>query len=295
MTDRRLPPRALHVTNGDITVRGLFDAGIEGPIEPWRDVLHEGPVPAVADDELRRIRARFLAAEDAGDIGTASELARRDDVLAAHRDGHYVLWFEADLYDQLQLVQILARLRELAVPPGRITLLCIGEHVGVARFGGLGELSSEQLAALPERVATTLGPEALAHAARAWDALRAPDPAGVEAIARVAPPSELRFVAEAFDRLGREYPSTRDGLALSERRILGAVAQGAGDGLRGLRPRRRPRAASVPRRHLGLRADDAARGRAGAAARDRSRRRPGRAADPAAADRLRPARAGGRG
>ncbi len=228
MTDRRLPPRALHVTNGDITVRGLFDAGIEGPIEPWRDVLHEGPVPAVADDELRRIRARFLAAEDAGDIGTASELARRDDVLAAHRDGHYVLWFEADLYDQLQLVQILARLRELAVPPGRITLLCIGEHVGVARFGGLGELSSEQLAALPERVATTLGPEALAHAARAWDALRAPDPAGVEAIARVAPPSELRFVAEAFDRLGREYPSTRDGLALSERRILAAVAQGAG-------------------------------------------------------------------
>jgi hypothetical protein len=31
-------------------------------------------------------------------------------------------------------------------------------------------------------------------------------------------------VAEAFDRLGREYPSTRDGLSLTERRILGTLA-----------------------------------------------------------------------
>jgi len=43
----------------------------------------------------------------------------------------------------------------------------------------------------------------------------------------VATPSrELRFVAEAFDRLCREYPSTRDGLSLTERRILAAVAEG---------------------------------------------------------------------
>ena len=38
---------------------------------------------------------------------------------------------------------------------------------------------------------------------------------------------ELRFVAEAFDRLGREYPSARDGLSLTERRILAAVHDGA--------------------------------------------------------------------
>ena len=34
-------------------------------------------------------------------------------VLKAHRDGEYVLWFEADLYDQLQILQILARLDDL--------------------------------------------------------------------------------------------------------------------------------------------------------------------------------------
>jgi hypothetical protein len=40
---------------------------------------------------------------------------------------------------------------------------------------------------------------------------------------------ELRFLGEAFDRLGREYPATRDGLSLTERRMLAAVADGAPD------------------------------------------------------------------
>lgn len=217
---------ALHITNGDATVPGLRGTGLADTILPWRDVLHEGPVPDVPDDELRRIRTAFLAGEDADDIGTATEFAERDRTVEAHRDGEYVLWFEADLYDQLQLIQIMARLAELAVPPGRITLICVGEHVGVAHFGGLGELTSEQLAGLRTTAATTLTIAALEHATRAWAALRAPDPSGLDTV--VATPSrELRFLGDAFDRLSREYPSTRDGLSLTERRILAAVAEGA--------------------------------------------------------------------
>lgn len=175
--------------------------------------------------ELRRIRAAFLASAGAGDVGTAAELADRDRAIEANRRGEYRLWFEADLYDQLQLAQILSRLRGLEVPAERVTLICIGEHVGFARFGGLAELSSEQLRRLPDQVAVTLTAEALDLAARAWAALRAPDPRGLAAIAGT-PSSGLRFLAEAFDRLGREYPSTRDGLSLTERRILAALADG---------------------------------------------------------------------
>ena len=90
---------------------GIQGTGLAGTVVPWRDALHEGPVPDVPDAELRRIRARFLAGEQAADVDTAAELERRDRTLAAHRDGAYVLWFEADLYDQLQLIQILAMLR----------------------------------------------------------------------------------------------------------------------------------------------------------------------------------------
>jgi Domain of unknown function (DUF1835) len=207
----------LHITNGDATVPELRRA-VEGEVIVWRDVLHEGPVPDVPDAELRRVRARFLAREDADDIGTLAEFESRDRALGEH--GEFTLWFEADLYDQLQLIQILSMLR---VPPERVTLVCVGEHVGIARFGGLGELTAEQLAALP---ATPLTAAAFGYAAAAWKALRAPDPCGLRAIV-TARSAELRFVGEAFDRLGREYPSTRDGLSLTERRLLAAVQEGA--------------------------------------------------------------------
>ena len=53
----------LHVTNGDSTVHGLREAGLGGDTLPWRDVLHEGPVPAdLSEDELDEVRADFIAA-----------------------------------------------------------------------------------------------------------------------------------------------------------------------------------------------------------------------------------------
>jgi hypothetical protein len=217
----------LHVTNGDSTVRTLAGVAHVGRAVAWRDALHEGPVPALDAEELRRVRARFLATTAPVDAAAVERsLAERDELLAAGAGGEYVLWFEADLYDQLQLVQVLARLGELAVDPARVTLICIGEHVGKAHFGGLGELDAEQLARLRETVATPLTPASFDLARAAWAALTADEPRGLAAIARTRH-AELRFVGEAFDRLGREYPSTRDGLSLAERRILAAVAGGA--------------------------------------------------------------------
>lgn len=217
-------PAALHVSNGDST-----DVPARRVVY-WRDSLHEGPVPAVGPDELRRIRAEFLARNNADDRDEGVAMfAERDRTLEAARDGEYMLWFEADLYDQLQIIQILDRLADLGVPAERITLICIGEYPGIARFGGLGELTADQLRELPAtKACARLTPAALELAVRAWAAFRAPTPEGLADIA-ASRSGELRFLGEAFDRLGREYPSTRDGLALTERRVLAAVAGGAPD------------------------------------------------------------------
>jgi hypothetical protein len=155
-------------------------------------------VPDVDDAELRALRARFLGGDDEAAIaGVRRALDERDDALAAARDGDYVLWFEADLYDQLQLAQILARLASLGVAAQRVTLICIGEHLGIAHFGGLGELSVAHLARLPAVAALTLTDDAFALATRAWAALRAPDPRELAAIVAARSP-ELRFLPEAF-------------------------------------------------------------------------------------------------
>jgi hypothetical protein len=204
----------LHVTNGDSTVGELSRTGLAARILPWRDALHEGPVLPGPDDVRRAARAPFL------DVPVAV-LEDRDRDLDAHA-GTFVLWFEADLYDQLQIVEILARLAARHVEPERITLIQVGEVPGIARFGGLGELYAEQLRVIAAQAAVALTPEALVLATRGWDALRSPTPEGIAALIDARSP-ELRFVGEAFGRLAREYPSSRDGLSLTERRLLAAL------------------------------------------------------------------------
>src|SRR5262249_46337862 len=145
-----------HVTSGDSTAGTPAQPGPHGPVPPWRDVLHEGPVPAgLGPAELRAVRARFLAESGLADLASVRRsLEERDAaLLGAER---YVLWFEADLYDQLQLIQVLDALAAGGVGPERVALVSAGEFPGVAHFGGLGELPAEALAGLLEqRVALT--------------------------------------------------------------------------------------------------------------------------------------------
>src|SRR5512133_4015627 len=104
-------PTLLHVTNGESAGNTLRQTALGGAVLPWQDVLHEGPVPALPRRVLLRTRARFLA--DCGwgrQQALLSSLERRDrQLLEALRDGlQVVLWFEHDLYDQLQLLDVRA-------------------------------------------------------------------------------------------------------------------------------------------------------------------------------------------
>ena len=215
----------LHVTNGDSTVEIMERARLGGDIVSWRDVLHEGPVPPLPPDELRRLRAEYLAAiGTAGAADVEADLRARDERLAAAlADGEPVaLWFEHDLYDQLQLVQILAGLPDR---PEHVELICIGTFPGRPGFAGLGELEPDELASLwPVRTAIT--PEHVHIARAAWDVVRGQDP---RALARAAatPDERLPYLAPALRRLLEELPGTRDGLGRTERQLLEAVAGGA--------------------------------------------------------------------
>ena len=51
----------LNITNGDSAVHIMQEAGVPGIFLPWRDVLHDGPVPEdLTLDKLSRIRAKFI-------------------------------------------------------------------------------------------------------------------------------------------------------------------------------------------------------------------------------------------
>jgi hypothetical protein len=195
----------------------------------WRDVLHEGPVPPGNEATVREARARFFVETGWDDRveDAIEELERRDrallDALAEGRE--VVLWFEHDLYDQLQLVQALALVARSGVPFDSARLICIDRFEGHPDFAGLGELDAEELASLwPLR--RPVDAQMLAAAVKAWDAFRRPDPRGLEPLAG-EPSPQLPFLAGALGRLLEELPAVGDGLGRTERQLLEALDAGA--------------------------------------------------------------------
>ncbi len=209
----------LHVTNGDLAAEGIVEARFDGEVLPWRDVLHEGPVPAAASpDELREVRARFLARCGWTTERSAREdLARRDRRLerALVRGEELVLWFEPDLYDQLQLLQVLDRIARWPRPP-RVSGVFPGES--------LGPMSGSALVAAFAR-ARELGSAELELGRRAWAAFRSPDPRSVERLL-AEDLSALPDLAAALGRHLEQFPSVEEGLSRSERQLLAALAEG---------------------------------------------------------------------
>jgi hypothetical protein len=207
----------LHVTNG---TTAATDLRALGEVLTWDDVLHEGPVPALAPDALREVRALFLAGAGFTDATSArARLAARDARLdALDFSTRLVLWFEDDLYDQLQLLQILDRLATGEGPARRSRPAGPVELVRLPR--GPRTFLRDRLAA-----ATPLGEADHALARQVWAAFTSPDPRAVEAC-RLAGTPGLPDLAPALGRLLEEHPATTDGLARTERQILEALSGG---------------------------------------------------------------------
>ena len=130
----------LRVTNGDCAADGVRRFGLSGEVLAWRDVLHEGPVPAgLFLDELWEVRARFVAEWGWGDFGEVmGDLARRDAMLSGFGDHEeVVVLFEHDLYDQLQLIQLLDWFGRRALGSTRLSVVHASEYLGPAAPEGL--------------------------------------------------------------------------------------------------------------------------------------------------------------
>jgi len=218
----------LHITNGDSVVASFTEGRIPGAYLPWRDVLHDGPVPRRDSLEATSdVRAAYHAGSAEGPEYQTwrAGFAERDGTLASFADyDELVLWFEHDLYDQLQLLQILDWLGGQDLSARRVSLIQIGEHPDVPNFQGLGQLTGAQLAALlPTRSPVT--PRQLAIGREAWRAFGADDPTALAAFIHLREP-EMPFLSAALIRLLEEYPSSRDGLTRTERQLLKAIASG---------------------------------------------------------------------
>lgn len=143
--------RFLHVANGTCTTRLIQAAGIPGVLSIWAEPLHDGPVPGgLTNDELLDLRLRYHTGP--ADIASAA-LGGSDPSLDPTNDmrqwrrvierhdlyDELILWFEHDLFDQLNLIQLLTWIRERLPTTKTVSLVCIGSFPG--RPGSKGSVS----------------------------------------------------------------------------------------------------------------------------------------------------------
>ncbi len=211
----------LHITNGDSVAYLVKKAGLLGTHLPWTDALYEGPVPGdLTLEGLSALRADYAAARGYGSaIALRRDVRKRDaTVLRAAEFDEVVIWMEHDLFDQLQLVQILAILHALDLEPGRVALVQTDSYLGMMTPAEIEPL-------FPKRRTVTVA--AFAQAQRAWSAFTSGDPHRLLAVAREET-RVLPHLRAAFLRLCEEFPWTLDGLSRSQRSALQAIAYGPG-------------------------------------------------------------------
>lgn len=209
----------LHITNGDCALNLMREAGIDGTILPWRDVLHVGPVPGhLPLEELSSIRAQYIL--DQG-WGTPEKIAQafveRDTILQSYAQYEKViLWFEHDLYDQLQILQILDWFDQQENRNANLSIICTDQYLGM--------LSPEEIASLM-KYETPITSAHLTLAAQAWEAFRSSTPEKWWALLQ-EDTSVFPFLRGAIVRMLEEYPDHQTGLSRTEQQALTIISEG---------------------------------------------------------------------
>lgn len=211
-----------HWRCGNDIERSLRVVGFAGAFQMFDDPMVMGPVPALPDDDYWAVRAVFaqqafgLSARDA----QQRQATQRGALARLNADSELVLWCEADAYDQLFLVRLLA---SLPCVPRRLELIEINRVPGVERFIGIGQLAPDVLAWLwPQRRA--IGEDALALARQVWAAYTAADPIRWAELA-AQHHSALPLLGPALARQLQELPGAEDGLSLTQRLTLRILAE----------------------------------------------------------------------
>ncbi|MFD1140450.1 DUF1835 domain-containing protein [Larkinella insperata] len=225
--------KTLHILNGDATAEAFAQSNIVRPSDPsdvliWREALSEGPVKAEGPlDEFWGIRRAWLSvyagepAADSYDQQVVQELKKLAN--SADYDEIY-LWFEHDLFCQINLVFLLAQLAQQPRKAAKIKQVSVDSVPGEPFFKGMGQLTGAQLATLYLQ-AEELTSHELDAAARVWRAYAGPDPMAVQDLLG-ADLGRLRFLKTALTYHLQRFPFTSNHLNLNEHLLTAILMEG---------------------------------------------------------------------
>lgn len=136
----------LHILNGDATLTGFNQTGLDGEVLVWREVFSEGPLAAKLDAGFWNHRANWIAQNFEDAPGSYQEMVMQELEKLNEPYDEINMWFEFDLHCQINLLGVMQLLKqEVDLTAPGIYLICPDSFPGVENFRGMGQLNGDQL------------------------------------------------------------------------------------------------------------------------------------------------------
>lgn len=218
----------LHILNGDATLQLFKQTQIEGETFVWREVLAEGPVNSEFNSEAfwaerKAFMTDFFTIESGGydkDVylpfqALLPKLNSFDEI---------VLWFEYDLFCQINMMALIQFLGEVRSEDQTISMVCSGRIDDSGKLYGLGELSPQQL---EEQLGKKLklNTREFEYASEVYQAYCSSDPNSLYTYA-ILPSDEFWYLADALQAHFKRFPNCNSGLTEIEQKIVDLISEG---------------------------------------------------------------------
>lgn len=219
--------KTLHILNGDSTRQIIEQTDISGDLCVWRDVLSDGPSsPDVGSDAWWNIRKAYMS--QAFEISPeefekkAEEEFKKIEAFAKYTE--VVLWFEYDLFCQINMIAILHWFNQQERGDTKVSLICVGREEGYEKLVGLGELPAEIYPDLFSR-RRIMGTADFSFASDVYEAWCSTDPTDLETFV-LLPSNEFPYLSDALQSHFRRFPSAQTGLTEIEQETVNLIQGG---------------------------------------------------------------------
>lgn len=223
----------MHILNGDGTHHPFSKAGITGDVIIWREGLALGPVSADLNQQIFwDTRMDFWKSYDSvtKDLPEYNQIMMPQwhKVLSLDTEAEVTLWFEHDLFCQINLLAILAWVND-SERDFNLHLISIDRHPAHESFKGMGQLSPHQLAEL-FRNRVKINKSDLQFASGIWQNYCSSDPMELQSkVLESHFPRSLQFLKDALLLHLHRFPSTFNGANEIENVALDILKTGAID------------------------------------------------------------------
>jgi len=210
----------LHITNGDSFTQRLNTLNIKGDVITWREMLCEGKtLTNVGSESFWKTRFEFLNKNYKVSKSSFIEKTLKEyRTLCNHKkQNHIVLWFEYDLFCQVNMLAVLSWLKTNR-KYAEISLVCSGKEDSSDKLYALNELNEDQLMKLYE-TRKVLSQDDIEYADYVWQLYCSDNPIRLENLSDFNN-YQFDYLSDAISaHLGR-FPSIKNGLNAMENNIL---------------------------------------------------------------------------